>query len=329
MSAKAKDVDAAKAFVKWLWIDQTKLQEDWSHLLRLPHPAAQEPRGEGHQAAERHRRRGGEALRDQRALRRPVLDPRRMTTVSQDMVNNAVVKEGADPSRRGGQGRARVEAELEEDRLKAADRRHDSADQRRRPPGATAPPGPAAKPRTAAPARDARQHPVASGSSSGPFLPGLLLFVYVPVGWSLYLSLFEAHNTVTPTKFVGLDNYARHADATRPFTDSLVDLHALRACSSSRSPTPCRWRWRCWSTASAVTQAFFRSVFFLPTACSYVVASLIWKLSIFNGVRFGLANTVLGWFGIDPIAWLGTVPPALVLAGAGHRTAVAAARAST
>src|SRR5258708_681924 len=48
---------------------------------------------------------------------------------------------------------------------------------------------------------------------------------------------------------------------------------------------------------------------FLPTACSYVVASLIWRLSIFNGVRFGLANTVLGWFGIDNIAWLSTVSP--------------------
>ena len=46
-------------------------------------------------------------------------------------------------------------------------------------------------------------------------------------------------------------------------------------------------------------QAFFRSVFFLPTACSYVVASLIWKMSIFSGVRFGLANTVLGWFGVE------------------------------
>ena len=40
-------------------------------------------------------------------------------------------------------------------------------------------------------------------------------------------------------------------------------------------------------------RAFFRSVFFLPTACSYVVASLIWKMSLFTGVRFGLANTVL------------------------------------
>ena len=49
-----------------------------------------------------------------------------------------------------------------------------------------------------------------------------------------------------------------------------------------------------------VAQAFFRSVFFLPTACSYVVASLVWKMSIFSGVRFGLANTVLGWFGVEP-----------------------------
>jgi multiple sugar transport system permease protein len=58
-----------------------------------------------------------------------------------------------------------------------------------------------------------------------------------------------------------------------------------------------------------IARAFFRSVFFLPTACSYVVASLIWRLSIFNGVRFGLANTILGWFGIDNIAWLSTVSP--------------------
>ena len=53
-----------------------------------------------------------------------------------------------------------------------------------------------------------------------------------------------------------------------------------------------------------VAQAFFRSVFFLPTACSYVVASLIWKMSIFNGVPFGLANSVLSAVGggDDPVA---------------------------
>ena len=56
-------------------------------------------------------------------------------------------------------------------------------------------------------------------------------------------------------------------------------------------------------------RAFFRSVFFLPTACSYVAASLIWKMSIFSGVRFGLMNTVLGWFGVDNIAYLANPSP--------------------
>ena len=56
-------------------------------------------------------------------------------------------------------------------------------------------------------------------------------------------------------------------------------------------------------------QAFFRSVFFLPAACSYVVAALIWKMSIFSGVRFGLANTVLGWLGQDSIPFLSVTQP--------------------
>ena len=41
-----------------------------------------------------------------------------------------------------------------------------------------------------------------------PFLVGLIVFVYVPLLWSLALSLFDARNTVTPTRFVGLGNYA-------------------------------------------------------------------------------------------------------------------------
>ena len=41
----------------------------------------------------------------------------------------------------------------------------------------------------------------------GPFLVGLLVFVYVPIVWSVYLSFFDARNTVTPTRFVGLGNY--------------------------------------------------------------------------------------------------------------------------
>ncbi|MDX6262554.1 MAG: multiple sugar transport system permease protein [Kribbellaceae bacterium] len=142
---------------------------------------------------------------------------------------------------------------------------------------------------------------------TGPFVLGLLIFSYLPILWSLVLSFFSAQNTVTPTDFVGLQNYI----------DMLTDRNFISALGTftvfALFIVPLTF---VLSLALAllvnqvtVARAFFRSVFFLPTACSYVVASLIWKLSIFNGVRFGLANTVLGWFGVDQIAWLSTVDP--------------------
>jgi multiple sugar transport system permease protein len=142
---------------------------------------------------------------------------------------------------------------------------------------------------------------------TGPFVLGLLVFVYVPILWSLVLSFFDAQNTVTPTDFVGLRNYVDML--TNPdFRSSLVTFTVFAAFIVPLTFAA--------SLALAllvnqvkIARAFFRSAFFLPTACSYVVASLIWKLSIFNGVRFGLANTVLGWFGVENIAWLSTVDP--------------------
>ncbi|GAA4998197.1 carbohydrate ABC transporter permease [Actinopolymorpha pittospori] len=141
----------------------------------------------------------------------------------------------------------------------------------------------------------------------GPFLVGLLIFGYVPILWSLFLSFFDARNTVTPTDFVGLRNYAdmltdpNFLSSLLTFTVFAVFIVPLTfALSLGLALLVNQVR---------VARAFFRSVFFIPTACSYVVASLIWKLSIFNGVRFGLANTVLGWFGISEIAWLSTVDP--------------------
>ncbi|KAA2257130.1 sugar ABC transporter permease [Solihabitans fulvus] len=141
----------------------------------------------------------------------------------------------------------------------------------------------------------------------GPFAVGLAVFAYLPIGWSVLLSFFDARDTVTPTRFVGLDNYL-HMLTEGPFLASLgtFSLFALFIVPTTFVLSL--------ALALLVNQigfarAFFRSVFFLPTACSYVVASLVWKLSIFNGVRFGLANTVLGWFGVDNIAWTASTDP--------------------
>jgi len=142
---------------------------------------------------------------------------------------------------------------------------------------------------------------------AGPFMIGLAVFSYIPILWSVYLSFFEARNTVAPSEFVGLRNYAQMLTSAA-FLDSLLTftLFALFivpttvAASLALALLVNRARW---------AQPFLRSVYFLPAACSYVVAALIWKLSIFNGVRFGLANTVLGWFRAEPQAWLSVTDP--------------------
>ncbi|WP_328874624.1 sugar ABC transporter permease [Streptomyces sp. NBC_00287] len=142
---------------------------------------------------------------------------------------------------------------------------------------------------------------------TGPFLIGLALFVYVPIGWSLWLSFFDARFTVTPSEFIGFDNYS-YMLSNPDFTGSLVVFTVFAAFI-----VPTTWAFSL-GLALLVNRlrfmrAFFRSVFFLPTAVSYVAASLIWKMSIFSGVRFGLMNTVIGWFGIDNIAWLASPDP--------------------
>ncbi|HWO59128.1 MAG TPA: sugar ABC transporter permease [Umezawaea sp.] len=141
----------------------------------------------------------------------------------------------------------------------------------------------------------------------GPFALGLLAFVYVPIGWSVLLSFFDARNTVTPTDFVGLANYVDML-SDGPFLRSLGTF-SLFALFIVPLTFVLSLGLALLVNGITVMQAFFRSVFFLPAACSYVVASLVWKLSIFNGVRYGLANTVLGWFGVDPVAWIGSTDP--------------------
>ncbi|MFF3848927.1 carbohydrate ABC transporter permease [Streptomyces sp. NPDC002328] len=142
---------------------------------------------------------------------------------------------------------------------------------------------------------------------TGPFLIGLVIFVFVPIGWSLYLSFFEARFTVTPSEFVGFENYRQILSDT-DFRNSLVTFTVFAAFI-----VPTTWALSL-GLALLVNRlrfmrAFFRSVFFLPTAVSYAAAALIWKMSIFNGVRFGMANTFLGWFGIENIAWLDNPDP--------------------
>ena len=137
----------------------------------------------------------------------------------------------------------------------------------------------------------------------GPFVAGLLIFVYIPLAWSVYLSFFDARNTVTPTDFVGLGNYA-YLLTDRSFLTSMGTF-AVFAIFIVPTTYVISLGLALLLSRVRVAQAFFRSAFFLPTACSYVVASMIWRLSIFNGARFGLVNSLLRALGLDGVNWLG------------------------
>ncbi|WP_188940854.1 carbohydrate ABC transporter permease [Nakamurella endophytica] len=141
----------------------------------------------------------------------------------------------------------------------------------------------------------------------GPFALGLLVFVYIPIGWSVYLSFFDARNTVTPTVFVGLSNYREML--TDPAFLSSLGTFVLFALFIVPLTFAGGLGLALMVHRARRFKAFFRSVYFLPTACSYVVAALIWKMSIFSGVRFGLLNTVLRAVGLPPVAWLSVTHP--------------------
>jgi multiple sugar transport system permease protein len=61
-------------------------------------------------------------------------------------------------------------------------------------------------------------------------------------------------------------------------------------------------------------KAVFRTIFFVPFVTTLVAIAIVWRYLYHP--QYGLFNYVLGWFGIEPIQWLGnphTAMPAIIL----------------
>jgi multiple sugar transport system permease protein len=141
----------------------------------------------------------------------------------------------------------------------------------------------------------------------GPLILGLIVFFYIPILWGIVLSFSSARATITPTGFVGLQNYIEMlTDAN--FTHSLVTF-GIFALFIVPTTFICSLGLALLVNSIKFAQGFFRSVFFLPTACSYVLASIVWKMSIFNGIFYGLANEIIHIFGLPPIVWISSPNP--------------------
>lgn len=141
----------------------------------------------------------------------------------------------------------------------------------------------------------------------GPMLAGLLVFVFIPIGWGFLLSFSRARNSIALGNWVGLANYQQLL-SDPAFLQSLVTIAVFTAFIV---PTTLviSLALALLVNSAGFGRTFFRTVFFIPTAVSYVVASLVWKMSIFNGLPFGGANMVIDVFGVDPIYWIGTAQP--------------------
>ncbi len=142
-----------------------------------------------------------------------------------------------------------------------------------------------------------------------PLLLGVIVFFYIPIVWSIVLSLSTARATLTPTGFVGLQNYISMLQDPS-FTGSLGTFSIFAVFIV---PTTFIFSLGLALLVNSVKfgRGFFRSVFFLPTACSYVLASIVWRMSIFNGIFYGLANTILSVFHIAPVQWVSSPTPPL------------------
>ena len=313
VSAKSKNVDAAKAYVKWLWIENTKNQEDFNlsygfHVPPRKSLAAKASKLQSGPAAD-----ALKIFNEYAVAANPAWTPK-MNSAYADAAT-AIVRKGGDIDARSRHGARRWSTPSSSGC--SADMATPDADGAGRRPGGTGRAGPGA----------GSASPRAFWLFVGPFLVGLVIFVYVPIVWSVILSFSRAQNTVTPGDWVGLGNYI---DLLRPgpFLDSLITFTVFAAFIVPLTFV-LSLGLALLLNRSRFMRAFFRSVFFLPTACSYVVASLVWKMSIFNGVRFGLANTVLELVRRGQHRLAGHHQPAVVLAGARHRPALAADRAST
>ncbi len=131
-----------------------------------------------------------------------------------------------------------------------------------------------------------------------PTMAILFVFRFLPMLQAFYISLHE-YDLIRPPRFVGLEN----------FIDLLQDPLFLNSARVSLAYVvfSCVPVWVL-SLALAVlfnreirAKNLFRSAAFMPVVMPMVVNALVWT---FMYHQDGVVNTILAWFGVDPVPWL-------------------------
>ena len=135
-------------------------------------------------------------------------------------------------------------------------------------------------------------------------LPVIVVFVVlfaIPLAYSFYYSLTDFNGYSTEVKFVGFENYLTI------WQDSSM-LSALGFTLIFTVGTTAAITVLAIPLALVLNQKFFgrnlvRSVFFFPSVVSVAILGLVWGF-ILAPLGTGVINSIIGWFGAQPVAWL-------------------------
>ncbi|HEX3760056.1 MAG TPA: sugar ABC transporter permease [Kofleriaceae bacterium] len=139
-----------------------------------------------------------------------------------------------------------------------------------------------------------------------PALIAITVFFVIPVIAALALSftdfdiygVADRHNV----RFIGLDNYRRLLDAP-VFWIALRNTFVFVIAGAPLSIAVSLVTALLLHARLARARAVFRTALFAPVVTTVVAVAAIWRY-LYHG-RYGMIDHALGWFGIDPIDWLG------------------------
>lgn len=144
---------------------------------------------------------------------------------------------------------------------------------------------------------------------TSPAIVFVCLMIAFPIAYTVFLSFTDAAGAISrPTNFVGFENYAHWLTDTKRFWPAVgrtayftIVALALELAIGMAIALLLRKTFR--------GQGLVRVFILLPLVATPVAVGMMWLL-IFEP-SIGSANTVIGWFGIEPQGWLSSKDQAL------------------
>lgn len=133
-----------------------------------------------------------------------------------------------------------------------------------------------------------------------PWLIGLFLFTVFPMIFAAYISLTDWPILGAP-KFIGLQNF-QEIFADQDFYSSLFVTFRYAALAVPIGIVS-SFSMAALMNVNIKGVPIYRTIYYLPAVVSGVAVAVIWRWIL--NPNYGIANMILGWFGIKGPNWLG------------------------